>query len=82
MALNCSMNGVIAKSKLFKEIFIQPASGDAGLSIGSAINCSLEVQPTKKLIFNSNCYLGSRYSPHKVKKAINKYKKENCYNQK
>ena len=76
VALNCSMNGVIAKSKLFKEIFIQPASGDAGLSIGSAINCSLEVQPKKKLIFNSNCYLGSRYSTNKVKKAINKYKKK------
>ena len=32
--LNCSMNE-IAKSKIFKEIFIQPASGDDGCSLGA-----------------------------------------------
>ena len=76
VALNCSMNGAIVKSKLFEEIFIQPASGDAGLSIGTAINCSLETQPKKKLIFESNCYLGSRYSNYTIKNEINKYKKK------
>ena len=74
VALNCSMNGKIAKSKLFDEIFVQPASGDAGLAIGAAINCSLEVEPKKKLVFETNCYLGSRYSNDLIKKAINKHK--------
>ena len=74
VGLNCSMNGKIAKSKIFDEIFVQPASGDAGLSIGAAINCSLEVQPKKKLTFETNCYLGSRYSNESIKKTINKYK--------
>ena len=74
VALNCSMNGRIAKSKLFENIFVQPASGDAGLAIGAAINCSLEVAPKKKLVFETNCYLGSRYSNHSIKKVINKYK--------
>ena len=68
------MNGKIAKSKLFENIFVQPASGDAGLAIGAAINCSLEVAPKKKLVFETNCYLGSRYSNHSIKKVINKYK--------
>ena len=62
VALNCSMNGKIVKSKLFDKIFVQPASGDAGLAIGAAINCSLEVSPKEKLDFETNCYLGSRYS--------------------
>ena len=74
VALNCSMNGKIVKSKIFDEVFVQPASGDAGLAIGAAINCSLEFQPKKKLVFETNCYLGSRYSNFKIKKAINKYK--------
>ena len=74
VGLNCSMNGKIAKSKIFDNIFVQPASGDAGLSIGAAINCSLETEPKKKLIFETNCYLGSRYSNQLIKKAINKYK--------
>ena len=47
VALNCSMNGKIVKSKIFDEVFVQPASGDAGLAIGAAINCSLEFQPKK-----------------------------------
>jgi len=74
VALNCSMNGRIVKSKIFDEIFVQPASGDAGLAIGAAINCSLENQPKKKLIFETNCYLGSRYSNSEIKKTINKFK--------
>lgn len=74
VALNCSMNGKIVKSKIFDEIFVQPASGDAGLAIGAAINCSLENQPKKKLSFETNCYLGSRYSNFEIKKTINKFK--------
>ncbi len=34
-ALNCKANGEIEKLK-FKDVYIQPASGDAGLSIGAA----------------------------------------------
>ena len=74
VALNCSLNGKIKKKKIFKNIFIQPASGDAGLAIGAAINCALEAAPKKKLVFKTNSYLGSRYSNHSIKKAINKYK--------
>ena len=74
VALNCSMNGKIAKSKLFENIFVQPASGDAGLAIGAAINCSLDIEPKKRLVFDTNCYLGSRYSNKYIKKKINKFK--------
>ena len=35
VALNCSMNGKIEQSKLFDEIFVQPASGDAGVAAGA-----------------------------------------------
>jgi carbamoyltransferase len=36
-ALNCVANGLIMKEKLFKKIFVQPASGDAGGSLGAAL---------------------------------------------
>jgi len=36
VALNCSMNGKIAKSGLFERIFVFPASGDDGGSFGAA----------------------------------------------
>ena len=35
VALNCSMNGKIEQSGLFDEIFVQPASGDAGVAVGA-----------------------------------------------
>jgi len=36
VALNCVINGHLQKSNLFKKIWIQPASGDAGSSLGCA----------------------------------------------
>ena len=36
VALNCVANGKILKEALFKNIWIQPASGDAGGSLGAA----------------------------------------------
>ncbi len=37
VALNCSLNGVIARSGLFRNIFVQPASSDEGCSVGAAL---------------------------------------------
>ncbi|MFK5954002.1 MAG: carbamoyltransferase [Desulfobacterium sp.] len=36
VALNCVANGKLLKSNLFKEIWIQPAAGDAGGAVGAA----------------------------------------------
>jgi carbamoyltransferase len=37
VAHNCTMNGKIAASRLFDEIFVQPASHDAGCALGAAL---------------------------------------------
>ena len=37
VALNCSANGVLLREKIFDNIWIQPASGDAGGSLGAAL---------------------------------------------
>jgi len=37
VALNCVANGKIINEKLFKEVWIQPAAGDAGGSLGAAL---------------------------------------------
>jgi carbamoyltransferase len=36
VALNCVANGKLLKENVFKEIFIQPAAGDAGGALGAA----------------------------------------------
>jgi carbamoyltransferase len=38
VALNCVANGVLIKEKIFKNIWIQPAAGDAGSALGSALD--------------------------------------------
>lgn len=37
VALNCVSNGVLQRSGIFSEIYIQPASGDAGGALGAAL---------------------------------------------
>ena len=38
VALNCSMNGSIAKLNIFENMFVHPASHDGGTSIGAALS--------------------------------------------
>ena len=37
VALNCVANGQVLRSGMFKNIFIQPVSGDAGSALGAAL---------------------------------------------
>ena len=37
VALNCTANGVIKRSRIFKDVFIQPAAADDGSALGSAL---------------------------------------------
>ena len=38
VALNCVANGKIVKEKIFKNIWVQPAAGDAGGALGAALS--------------------------------------------
>ncbi|MBN1416890.1 MAG: carbamoyltransferase [Bacteroidales bacterium] len=38
VALNCVANGKLLREKLFSEIYIQPAAGDAGGAVGAALS--------------------------------------------
>jgi len=78
VALNCVANGKIDELGIFKNIYIQPASGDAGGSIG----CSLAVYHmyhNGKRIYNNNydnmkgSYLGPYYSNKEIMTMNKKY---------
>ena len=64
VGLNCSLNGKILKEGIFKEIFVQPASGDSGLVLGALYlaisnNCKKKKLQIKK---RYDHYLGSIFS--------------------
>ncbi|WP_030800638.1 carbamoyltransferase [Streptomyces sp. NRRL S-337] len=42
VALNCVANGKLAEQKVFDEIWVQPAAGDAGGALGAALSAAME----------------------------------------
>ena len=73
VALNCVANGKILKEKIFENIWIQPAAGDAGGSLGAAMaywynELGKERINSKDLM---NCsYLGPEYSNEEIQKTL------------
>ena len=49
VALNCVANGKILKKNIFKNIWIQPAAGDAGGALGSILAFGIMRKTTKEL---------------------------------
>lgn len=76
VALNCVANGLIHNSKLFKNIWIQPASNDSGGAIGAALLGFYKHQEGKRVIKKSdsmkNSYLGPQFKTSKVQDFLKK----------
>ena len=78
VALNCVANGKILKDKVFDNIWIQPAAGDAGGSLGAAL-AYWHKELKKPRIYNSKdnmmgSYLGPRYQNKQIENELNKLK--------
>jgi carbamoyltransferase len=66
VALNCVANGKILRSGLFEQVFIQPASGDAGGAMGAALSVwhqKFKGARTKKM---EHVYLGNAYTDDEI----------------
>ncbi|SKB95351.1 carbamoyltransferase family protein [Dyadobacter psychrophilus] len=79
VALNCVSNGKLQKANIFKDIFIQPAAGDAGGALGAAqaayhIFFGQERKITWKADAMRGSYLGPTFSDLDVALTAKKYK--------
>ncbi len=76
VALNCVANGKILKKRIFENIWIQPASGDAGGSLGAALGYwHHELNKLRKLNNKDKMkgsYLGPKYSNEIVESELKK----------
>ena len=77
VALNCVANGKILRDKAFKDIWIQPASGDAGGALGGALavwhkelNNPRKVNPNDAM---QGSYLGPSYEQSPIEKELSAY---------
>ena len=75
VALNCVANGKILKNKIFKEIWIQPAAGDAGGSLGAALafwykELKKNRKPSSNLDDMNGSYLGPSFSDEQIESTL------------
>ncbi|MCE3255461.1 MAG: carbamoyltransferase [Rickettsiaceae bacterium] len=75
VALNCVANGKLLREKIFDNVWLQPASGDAGGALGVAqtiyfdhLNGSRKITPGKDSMKGS--YLGKSYRDSEVKQYL------------
>ena len=74
VALNCVANGKILKQKIFDNIWIQPAAGDAGGSLGAAL-ALWYIEYKNKRVINSKddmngSYLGTEFTQEEIEKEL------------
>lgn len=83
VALNCVANGKILKAKIFDEIFIQPAAGDAGGALGAALSAHYEYKNHPRKV-NPNdsmkgSYLGPSFTNEQIKSSLDKLNAKYTY---
>ena len=74
VALNCVANGRILRESPFSDIWIQPAAGDAGGSIGAAAVAWYQTSTAKRKVNGHDSmqgsYLGPRYSAETIRDQL------------
>ena len=89
VALNCVANGKLRREGIFKNIWVQPASGDAGSAIGCALSLWAKMRKEKVTRHESSgdamngCYLGPEFNDQEISAYLSSvnakyhYKKNN-----
>ena len=73
VALNCVANGKLLKTKIFENIWIQPASGDAGNAIGAGLAVWYKHFNNKRKVSLSDSMKGSYLGPSFTNTYIKKF---------
>jgi len=75
VALNCVANGVLLREKIFDNIWIQPAAGDAGGALGAALSAWYLHCNGERVISSQNdamkgSYLGPEYTNTEIENEL------------
>lgn len=79
VALNCVANGKIKDRGIFKNMWIQPAAGDAGGSLGCALYAAYQYDNVIRKVGSIDAQKGSYLGPEYSMKEIEDYLTENSY---
>lgn len=70
VALNCSANGVIQRSRIFRKVFVQPAAGDDGTALGAALYVQRCHEPGASYARMSVPLWGPEYDNERIAEAV------------
>ncbi|HAT68906.1 MAG TPA: hypothetical protein DCS22_00275, partial [Flavobacteriaceae bacterium] len=75
VALNCVANGKLLREEIFEDIWVQPASGDAGGALGAALGAyhimlNKKRKPSDKIDNMKGSFLGPEYSELKINETL------------
>ncbi|MDD5774181.1 MAG: carbamoyltransferase [bacterium] len=73
VALNCVANHKILENTDFKDIFIQPAAGDDGGSLGSAFYIHMALSDQKNRVRMNNAFFGPSFSSEEIEIFLNEH---------
>jgi carbamoyltransferase len=74
VALNCVANGKLLRAGVFKDIFVQPAAGDAGGALGAALFVHYQLLNSERIAdlgdFMQGSLLGPKFSNDEVRAEL------------
>ncbi len=70
VAYNCVANSRIRRELEFREVYVQPAAGDAGTALGAALWLSARRSSRLERQVMREAYLGPRYSEEECRRAL------------
>jgi carbamoyltransferase len=73
VALNCVANGKLLREKIFDQIWIQPAAGDAGGALGAAIFVHHQLLESERIVNPVDSMQGSLLGPRHRNRDIKKF---------
>jgi carbamoyltransferase len=72
-ALNCSMNGKLARLPWVDEIFVQPAAHDAGTALGAALSVHVEKTGQRTAWRMEHTYWGPEFTNEQIEEALSAF---------
>ena len=75
VALNCVANGILLREKIFDNIWIQPAAGDAGGALGAALSTWYLHHNTERVVSTERdamkgAYLGPEFTDNEIETEL------------
>src|SRR4030088_2439376 len=70
VAFNCVANGKIFDTTPFEQVYVHPAAGDAGLSVGAAFHVRHQILGKPRSCVMEHAYWGPGYTREEIRRAI------------